>query len=116
MTDHQTDTAEAPEVAHGELVSHGSEAVEPVEAEERREAVEEPAKVMRIGSMIIAGMVRSKKLNRLARNSRNRMRQAFAAWVEFCMGPSLLLLWGVTAPGTCNLVSPTKTVCNYSLS
>lgn len=50
MTDPQTDTAEAPEVAHGELVSHGSE-VEPVE-EERREAVEEPAKVMRIGSMI----------------------------------------------------------------
>jgi hypothetical protein len=50
MTDPQPDPA--PEVAHGELVAHGSEAVEPAEVEERREAVEEPAKVMRIGSMI----------------------------------------------------------------
>ena len=54
MTDPQTDLAGTePPGAHGELVDHpGSEAVEPVEAEERREAVEEPAKVMRIGSMI----------------------------------------------------------------
>ena len=62
MTDSQNDLSSgapdvepdvAPEVAHGELVDHPvSEAVEPVEAEERREAVEEPAKVMRIGSMI----------------------------------------------------------------
>lgn len=44
-------SVEEPEVAHGELVAHGGE-VEPAEPEERREAVEEPAKVMRIGSMI----------------------------------------------------------------
>ncbi|HWJ99002.1 MAG TPA: bacterial proteasome activator family protein [Acidimicrobiales bacterium] len=50
MTDPQPDPT--PEVAHGELVAHGPEAVEPAEADERREAVEEPAKVMRIGSMI----------------------------------------------------------------
>jgi hypothetical protein len=53
MTDAPSDRpADAPEVAHGELVAHGSDAVEPSEVEERREAVEEPAKVMRIGSMI----------------------------------------------------------------
>ena len=50
MTDPQPDPT--PEVAHGELVAHGSEAVEAGESEARREAVEEPAKVMRIGSMI----------------------------------------------------------------
>jgi hypothetical protein len=51
MTDPQTD-AGATQVAHGELVAHGGDGVEPAEVEERREAVEEPAKVMRIGSMI----------------------------------------------------------------
>ena len=50
--DPDTDGAAAP-VAHGELVaSTEPAAVEPVEPEERREAVEEPAKVLRIGSMI----------------------------------------------------------------
>jgi len=45
--------AASPEVARGELVDRpGDGAIEPVEPEERREAVEEPAKVMRIGSMI----------------------------------------------------------------
>lgn len=41
-------------VARGELVAHGggSEAAEAADGDERREAVEEPAKVMRIGSMI----------------------------------------------------------------
>lgn len=39
------------EVARGELVEPVEDAVEPAE-EQRREAVEEPAKVMRIGSMI----------------------------------------------------------------
>ncbi len=43
--------APSTEVARGELVEPVQDAVEPVE-EERREAVEEPAKVMRIGSMI----------------------------------------------------------------
>lgn len=45
----------APEVARGELVAHrGSSEVAEGDADdgERREAVEEPAKVMRIGSMI----------------------------------------------------------------
>ena len=41
------------EVARGELVAHrGGEVAEAEGDEERREAVEEPAKVMRIGSMI----------------------------------------------------------------
>ena len=52
MSDPQPDATPDAEVARGELVSHGEDAaVAPVE-EERREAVEEPAKVMRIGSMI----------------------------------------------------------------
>ncbi|CAN5770131.1 hypothetical protein BH10ACT1_BH10ACT1_31640 [soil metagenome] len=53
MSDPQPEPASDPEVAHGELVAHGDEAAVPVPVEEeRREAVEEPAKVMRIGSMI----------------------------------------------------------------
>jgi len=45
--------AAEPEVARGELITDGESAVEPVAVEEeRREAVEEPAKVMRIGSMV----------------------------------------------------------------
>ena len=53
MTDAQPTDQPEPELARGELVAHG-EAPAPVPAEddERREAVEEPAKVMRIGSMI----------------------------------------------------------------
>lgn len=50
--DPRTDDAVPAEVAHGELVAHGPDGVAPAEEEERREAVEEPAKVMRIGSMI----------------------------------------------------------------
>ena len=52
MTDPQPTAADAPEVAHGELVDPPAPAAEGAELEERREAVEEPAKVMRIGSMI----------------------------------------------------------------
>jgi hypothetical protein len=68
--------ATAAEVARGELVAHGpSEAVLPAEVipddavEERREAVEEPAKVMRIGSMIkqLLEEVRSVELDEPAR-------------------------------------------------
>jgi hypothetical protein len=64
MTDHAPDAVSTTQevgatdgpvtgelVARGELVAHGAEA-EAVEPEDRREAVEEPAKVMRIGSMI----------------------------------------------------------------
>jgi hypothetical protein len=46
------------------------------------------------------------------------MRQAFAAWVEFCMGPSLFIVLGFIAnafePGTNNLVMAANAVCNYS--
>jgi len=47
-----TDVPPNAPVAHGELVDHRPDAIEPADGEERREAVEEPAKVMRIGSMI----------------------------------------------------------------
>ncbi|MBX3286409.1 MAG: bacterial proteasome activator family protein [Actinobacteria bacterium] len=51
MSDPQPSPTDAPEVAHGELVERDEAAAAPAD-EERREAVEEPAKVMRIGSMI----------------------------------------------------------------
>ena len=52
MSDAQPNLVPEPEVARGELVAPGdAPGPTPVE-EERREAVEEPAKVMRIGSMI----------------------------------------------------------------
>ncbi|MCU1353595.1 MAG: hypothetical protein JWM05_2804 [Acidimicrobiales bacterium] len=52
MSDADPTAPESPEVAHGELVTPLA-AGEPQPAEEeRRESVEEPAKVMRIGSMI----------------------------------------------------------------
>ena len=67
-------TAPQPEpervVAHGELITDGEGAVEPVAVEEeRREAVEEPAKVMRIGSMIkqLLDEVRTADLDEAAR-------------------------------------------------
>lgn len=69
MSDPQPSPSDAPEVAHGELVSLGDEpGAEPVE-EERREAVEEPAKVMRIGSMIkqLLDEVRTAELDAPAR-------------------------------------------------
>ena len=69
MSDPQPSPSDAPEVAHGELVAHGEDpSVEPVE-EERREAVEEPAKVMRIGSMIkqLLDEVRTAELDAPAR-------------------------------------------------
>jgi len=59
-----------PEVARGELITDGEAAVEPVAVEEeRREAVEEPAKVMRIGSMIkqLLDEVRTAELDAPAR-------------------------------------------------
>jgi len=58
------------EVAHGELVAHGDETAPVPVAEERREAVEEPAKVMRIGSMIkqLLEEVRTAQLDEPARD------------------------------------------------
>ncbi|MCB0972037.1 MAG: DUF2587 domain-containing protein, partial [Acidimicrobiales bacterium] len=62
----------APEVAVGELVAHqgAGELAEVDGEEERREAVEEPAKVMRIGSMIkqLLEEVRSAELDEPARD------------------------------------------------
>jgi len=69
-TETPTDAADAPTVVTPELVSDGDASVEPVPVEEeRREAVEEPAKVMRIGSMIkqLLDEVRTAELDAPAR-------------------------------------------------
>lgn len=71
-------------VAHGELVQHGADgdaAVEPAEADERREAVEEPAKVMRIGSMIkqLLDEVRAADLDGPARE---RLKQIYDSSIQ----------------------------------
>ena len=62
MSDNQTDSPttsdgdsadERPEVEHGELLPAGSHPpAQPAEAEQQTEMVSEPAKVMRIGSMV----------------------------------------------------------------
>jgi len=66
MTDPAPDP-NAPLVAHGELVTDGPSSDDAVS--ERREAVEEPAKVMRIGSMIkqLLEEVRAAELDEPAR-------------------------------------------------
>jgi len=64
------DAADATTVVTPELLSDGDASVEPVAVEEgRREAVEEPAKVMRIGSMIkqLLDEVRTAELDAPAR-------------------------------------------------
>jgi len=73
-TDSASSPETEPEVAHGELVAHGDQPV-PVPGDaaaddERREAVEEPAKVMRIGSMIkqLLEEVRTAELDAPARD------------------------------------------------
>jgi hypothetical protein len=69
-----------PTVAHGELVE--SDATEAEEGEvERREAVEEPAKVMRIGSMIkqLLEEVRAAELDDAARG---RLREIYDTSVQ----------------------------------
>ncbi|MCU1454922.1 MAG: hypothetical protein JWN46_3068 [Acidimicrobiales bacterium] len=74
MSDSQPGDA-TPEVAHGELVT-ADDAAATVEEEGRREAVEEPAKVMRIGSMIkqLLDEVRNAPLDAPARN---RLREIY---------------------------------------
>ena len=74
MTDSTSDTSE-PIVARGELVTPADEAGAPPVAE-RREAVEEPAKVMRIGSMIkqLLEEVRTASLDEAARD---RLREIY---------------------------------------
>ncbi len=68
MSDPTRTGPDAPVVARGELVS-ADDADAPA-AEERREAVEEPAKVMRIGSMIkqLLDEVRNAELDDAARH------------------------------------------------
>lgn len=76
-----TDSASVPApVAHGELVDPVDPAGVPVE-EERREAVEEPAKVMRMGSMIkqLLDEVRTADLDGPARG---RLKAIYEASVE----------------------------------
>lgn len=94
MTDQTTETDTVPEVARGELVAHGgvtSDEVEPVEADERREAVEEPAKVMRIGSMIkqLLDEVRSAELDGPARERLKEIYDSSVQEVGAALSPDL---------------------------
>ena len=80
MTDPTSEPTTAEPVAHGELVERAAEV--PAEGEEeRREAVEEPAKVMRIGSMIkqLLEEVRSADLDEAARS---RLREIYDTSVQ----------------------------------
>ncbi|MEZ5204848.1 MAG: bacterial proteasome activator family protein [Acidimicrobiales bacterium] len=91
MTAVPTDPTDGPEVAHGELVDPGpGEGVEPVE-EERREAVEEPAKVMRIGSMIkqLLDEVRSAELDGPARERLKAIYDSSVQEVGAALSPDL---------------------------
>jgi hypothetical protein len=72
----------APEVARGELVDRPADGADgATEASERREAVEEPAKVMRIGSMIkqLLEEVRTADLDPAARG---RLKEIYDRSVE----------------------------------
>ena len=71
------------EVAHGELVTLPGVEVEG-EAEERREAVEEPAKVMRIGSMI------KQLLDEASRQRLKEIHQASIKELEAGLAPELV--------------------------
>ena len=85
----------APEVAHGELVDRPAEGVSAPasasEVEERREAVEEPAKVMRIGSMIkqLLDEVRSAELDAPARARLKEIYDTSVAEVGAALSPDL---------------------------
>jgi hypothetical protein len=90
MSDPQTPTASAdapPEVAHGELVESTDEAA----AEERREAVEEPAKVMRIGSMVkqLLEEVRGAELDTAARTRLKEIYDTSVKEVGSALSPDL---------------------------
>jgi hypothetical protein len=92
MTDAPTTASDdAPEVARGELVEVASEAIEPADAEERREAVEEPAKVMRIGSMIkqLLDEVRSAELDGPARERLKAIYDSSIQEVGAALSPDL---------------------------
>jgi hypothetical protein len=81
MSDDSTPTSQ-PELAHAELISPAQDQDgAALEAEERRESVEEPAKVMRIGSMIkqLLEEVRTVDLDEPARG---RLREIYETSVK----------------------------------
>jgi hypothetical protein len=82
---------DVPQVARGELVDHVPEGVEVAEGEERREAVEEPAKVMRIGSMIkqLLDEVRSAELDGPARERLKAIYDSSIQEVGAALSPDL---------------------------
>ena len=85
-----------PEVAHGELLDGpvqgaSASAPQPDEADDRREAVEEPAKVMRIGSMIkqLLDEVRTAPLDAPARVRLKEIYDTSVAEVGAALSPDL---------------------------
>jgi hypothetical protein len=80
----------AGDVARGELVEHPAPS-ESTEVAERREAVEEPAKVMRIGSMIkqLLDEVRSAELDGPARERLKEIYDSSIAEVGSALSPDL---------------------------
>jgi hypothetical protein len=99
MTDAPTaapDTAGAPdpdraEVARGELVEPAPSGEQPPADEDRREAVEEPAKVMRIGSMIkqLLEEVRGAELDDPARDRLREIYETSVRELGSAMSPDL---------------------------
>ncbi len=97
MTDPNAEPAadaavEAAPVARGELVAHGPDAGEAeVEVDDRREAVEEPAKVMRIGSMIkqLLDEVRTAELDGPARERLKAIYDSSIQEVGSALSPDL---------------------------
>lgn len=85
MTDQSPDTPDPTAEQAGEPVAHGElverEAAAPEADEDRREAVEEPAKVMRIGSMIkqLLEEVRNADLDAAARG---RLREIYDTSIQ----------------------------------
>ncbi|CAN5845666.1 hypothetical protein BH24ACT3_BH24ACT3_08680 [soil metagenome] len=82
-----------PVVEHGELIPAGPEAggAETAEAEERTEAVEQPAKVMRIGSMIkqLLEEVRSASLDDASRTRLGEIYETSVAELSTALSPDL---------------------------
>ncbi len=90
MSDPHAAPADGPEIARGELVE--PEAAPPAPADdERREAVEEPAKVMRIGSMIkqLLEEVRTAELDGPARTRLKEIYDTSVAELGSAMSPDL---------------------------
>ena len=86
----EPDDGASAAVAHPELVAHGSEVVE-AESEERLESVEEPAKVLRIGSMIkqLLDEVRQAELDGPARDRLKAIYDSSIQEVGSALSPDL---------------------------